>query len=289
MFRFRGEGRELNSETRASLGGQYVALSEGVTHYELAEAKSETTIVLVHGFSVPMFIWDTTFEALKQAGFQVLRYDLFGRGLSDRPRGRYDLERFVRQLSELLEALHLPSVALIGLSMGGPIVAAFTARFPERVRRLVLIDVAGVRPLKLPWYLRLGTLPGLGEFLLWLTGAERLVQGAASDLFDPKLVEAFQERYRQQMRYRGFLRALLSTLRSGMLGDFSAFYRQVGKHPLPVLILWGREDTTVPYAHAQALQQLIPQARLVTIERCGHIPHYEKPEEVNRVLIEFLR
>jgi pimeloyl-ACP methyl ester carboxylesterase len=280
---------ELTAERRAASGGQYVTLSEGVTHYELAGATGETTVVLVHGFSVPSFIWDPTFDALKQAGFRVLRYDLFGRGLSDRPRGRYDLERFVRQLAELLRALHLPSVSLVGLSMGGPIVAAFTARFPEQVQRLVLIDVAGVRSLHLPWYLRLGMLPGVGESLLWLMGEERLVRGAASDFFDPRLVEAFQDRYRQQMRYRGFLRALLSTLRSGMLGDFSAFYRQVGERGLPVLILWGREDTTVPYAHALELQRLIPQAHRVTIEQCGHIPHYEKPEQVNPILIQFLR
>jgi pimeloyl-ACP methyl ester carboxylesterase len=101
---------ELTAERRAASGGQYVTLSEGVTHYELAGATGETTVVLVHGFSVPSFIWDPTFEALKQAGFRVLRYDLFGRGLSDRPRGRYDLERFVRQLAELLRALQLSSV-----------------------------------------------------------------------------------------------------------------------------------------------------------------------------------
>ncbi|MEJ5239690.1 MAG: alpha/beta hydrolase [Anaerolineales bacterium] len=289
MLRYRGEDLELTAQERAAIGGSYVRLSEGVTHYELGGPEEAPAVVLVHGFSVPLFIWDPTFQALTAAGLRVLRYDLFGRGLSDRPPGRYDLERFVRQLDELLQALGLARVALIGLSMGGPIVAGFTARFPHRVSRLVLIDVAGVRALRLPLYLRLGLLPGVGELALALSGGERLVRGAAADFFDPQLVQAFQERYRQQMRYRGFLRALLSTLRSGMLGDFSDLYRQVGALQLPVLILWGREDTTVPYDHATALQQLIPQARLVTVENCGHIPHYEKPHEVNPVLIEFLR
>lgn len=289
MFGYRGENFDLTPEERARLGGCYLRLSEGTTHYEIAGLKDAPTVALVHGFSVPSFIWDPTFQAFAEAGFRVLRYDLFGRGFSDRPGGRYNLRRFVRQLRELLEALSLPEVALIGLSMGGPIVARFTAEYPKQVRRLVLIDVAGVRPLRLPWHLRLGLIPGVGEIALALSGGERLVRGAASDFFDPRWVREFQERYRIQMRYRGFLRALLSTIRSGMLGDFSHLYRQLGMLSLPVLVLWGRQDTTVPYAHALELQSHIPQARLVTIEECGHIPHYEKPEIVNPILIEFLR
>ncbi|MFN3741243.1 MAG: alpha/beta fold hydrolase [Anaerolineales bacterium] len=289
MFGYRGEYLELTDAERSRLGGQYVRLSEGVTHYEMSGSDDAPTVVLVHGFSVPLFIWDPTSQALTEAGFRVLRYDLFGRGFSDRPRGRYDLRRFVRQLYELLEALSLPEIALIGLSMGGPIVAGFAAAHPKQVRRLVLIDVAGARSLQLPWHLHLGLIPGVGEIALALSGGERLVRGAASDFFDPRWVREFQERYRIQMRYRGFLRALLSTVRSGMLGDFSHLYRQIGMLSLPVLVLWGRQDTTVPYAHALELQRLIPQARLVTIEGCGHIPHYEKPEMVNPILIEFLR
>lgn len=288
MLRYRGENLELTAQVRAALGGCYASLSEGVTHYELGGPEDAPTVVLVHGFSVPSFIWDPTFQALTATGLRTLRYDLFGRGLSDRPLGCYDLDRFVRQLDELLQALDLPRVALIGLSMGGPIVAGFTARFPERVSRLVLIDVAGVRALRLPLYLRLGLLPGVGELALALAGGERLVRGAAADFFDPQLVQAFQERYRQQMRYRGFLRALLSTLRCGMLGDFSDLYRKISALKLPVLVVWGRQDTTVPYEHAAILQQLIPQARLVTVEGCGHIPHYEKPQIVNPLLLEFL-
>lgn len=288
MFGANLETLELSESTRAALGGEYIRLSEGVTHYELAGPAEAPTVVLVHGFSVPLFIWDPTFSALTQAGLRVLRYDLFGRGFSDRPAGRYDLERFVRQLAELLEALAIQRAALVGLSMGGPIVTAFTVRFPQRVSRLVLIDVAGVRALRLPFYLRLGLLPGIGELALSLVGGERLVRGAANDFFDPRLVQAFQERYRQQMRYRGFLRALLSTLRSGMLGDFSAFYRTLGQLNLPLLLIWGRDDRTIPYEHAEQLSRLLPRAQLVTIPNCGHIPHYERPEEVNPLLITFL-
>lgn len=66
------------SSEALAYGGSYVRLGSGVTHYELAGAKDARTVVLVHGFSVPYYIWDPTFDALTAAGFRVLRYDLTG-------------------------------------------------------------------------------------------------------------------------------------------------------------------------------------------------------------------
>ena len=85
----------------------------------------------MHGFSVPYFIWDPTFKFLTKSGFRVLRYDLFGRGYSDRPKLRYDIDLFCKQLRELLDTLGFEQINLMGLSMGGPITATFTARYPQ--------------------------------------------------------------------------------------------------------------------------------------------------------------
>src|SRR5512143_396463 len=120
MWASRTETKELNDDTRRLTGGSFVPLSDGVTHYELSNNTREQTVVLVHGFSVPYFIFDPTFHFLSQHGFRVLRYDLFGRGFSDRPDTKYNIDLFVRQLTELLDALRLsPPLNLIGLSMGG--------------------------------------------------------------------------------------------------------------------------------------------------------------------------
>ena len=76
---------ELNDATRASMPNEsFVKLSDGYTHYEWAGPKDGQPVVLVHGAGTPMIIWDYQFEALAQAGFHVLRYDFYGRGLSDR-------------------------------------------------------------------------------------------------------------------------------------------------------------------------------------------------------------
>jgi pimeloyl-ACP methyl ester carboxylesterase len=287
-FPFLGETMRLNETTRAQADGSFVPLPDGVTHYELAGPENGRVVVLVHGFSVPYFIFDPTFEFLTSSGFRVLRYDLFGRGWSDRPHLANNIGLFVRQLHDLLEALGLASpVALVGLSMGGPISAAFTVRHAERVAVNVLIDPAGTHPIHLG-LLRFGMLPLIGELGLGLLGGERLVKSIASDFFDSSLVEHFQARYRQQMRFVGFRRAILSTLRNDMLGDFSKTYGLLGRLAKRTLLLWGREDRTVPFPHSTDLLKLLPHAELHVFDHCVHIPHYERPEEVNRIILDFL-
>jgi len=295
---FHDETKELNDETRRLAGGSFIQLTDGVTHYELANASplpmgeglGVRDVVLIHGFSVPYFIFDPTFEFLSQSGFRVLRYDLFGRGFSDRPDTRYNIDLFDKQLTDLLDALRFTRpINLVGLSMGGVIASSFTARHPRRVKSLTLIDPAGVRTLNISPLLSVAKMPFVAEAVLSLVGSEALVKSIAKDIFDPALVEHFQTQYSIQMKYKGFKRALLSTIRNGMLGSFVNTYQQVGKMELPILLLWGRNDRTVPFEYNENLRAAIPGLEFHVIEGSGHIPHYERPDEVNPILLEFLR
>jgi len=289
-FPFRDEIKELNDSTRKTVGGSYIQLPDGVTHYELSNPDSDVIVVLVHGFSVPSFIFDPTFKFLTESGFRVLRYDLFGRGFSDRPRTRYNIDLFINQLYDLLEALRFTSpVNLIGLSMGGPITATFTARHPERVRSLTLINPAGARHVSLTPVLRLAKVPILAETVFGLMGTEGMVKAAGKDFYDPKLVVHFIGKYRTQMQYKGFKRALLSSIRNNMLDSFVKSYEHVGQMDKPVQLFWGRDDATVPFEYSEDLLAAMPNVEFHVIENCGHIPHYEKPDEVNPIFLEFLR
>lgn len=288
-FPYLGETEELNENTRASTPGSFAQLTDGYTHYELGGPEDGQPVVLVHGFSVPYFIWEPTFAFLTESGFRVLRYDLFGRGFSDRPQLRYDIDLFCNQLRELLDTLVFEQVYLVGLSMGGPITASFAIRFPERVKKLVLVDPAGARPVTIPRMFKALTTPGFGELALGLFGRGRLVRGIASDFYDPTHVKAFVDKYMVQLKYKGFMRAILSTMRSGMLDSFSDTYNQIGALQTPLALFWGTNDRTVPFPHSNDIRAAIPQTQFHAIENCGHIPHYENPDEVNPLLLEFLK
>lgn len=289
-FPYRDEIKELNDEARRSAGGSFAQLSNGITHYELGGNESGESVVLVHGFSVPYFIYDPTFDFLTQSGFHVLRYDLFGRGFSDRPHARNNLDFFVGQLADLLDALRFPRrVNLVGLSMGGPIASAFTVRYPERIDKLVLIDPCGAKPIDTAWAVRFARVPILAEIAYGQIGASNFINGVVKDFFDPALVEHFQQRYKVQMQYKGFMRSILSTIRNGMLNSNIAIYQSLGKMEKPILLLWGRNDQTVPFEQSNLLREAMPRAEFCVIEECRHIPHYERPNKVNPILLNFLR
>jgi pimeloyl-ACP methyl ester carboxylesterase len=287
-FPFLGETKELNESTRREADGSFIALPDGMTHYELRGPDHGIPVVFVHGFSVPYFIFDTTFDFLVNSGFRVLRYDLIGRGFSDRPRADYNIRLFTKQLRNLLDALGLKPVSLVGLSLGGPITTSFIKECPDYVSKLVLIDPAGAKRVSLSWLLEAAKLPIFGELALGLFGSGTMVNSIAKDLFDPDLVEHFQDQYKIQMQYKGFKRSILSTMRNNMLESFFETYFQIGKLQKPTLLIWGRNDKTVPFENSKIIMTALPHAEFHAIENCGHIPHYEKPEIVNPILREFL-
>ncbi len=161
------ETTELNETERARLGGTYVKLSDGITHYKLEGKDEGELVVLVHGGRVPMWAWDKQAQSLTDAGFKVLRYDMYGRGYSDRPKVTYNRELYQRQLLELVDKLGLAKkFDLVGFSFGGATAVNFTAQNTARVRRLVLIAPV-VNNFNVPSIFHI---PIIGEFVAGVFG-----------------------------------------------------------------------------------------------------------------------
>ena len=276
-----------NSPAIRAYGGSYVRLPSGVTHYELIGPQSAPTIVLIHGFSVPYYIWDPVIQALAAGGFRVLRYDLYGRGWSDRPDVRYTPEFFDEQLVQLLEALeiHQP-IDLISVSMGGPIAVNFAVLHPDRTRKVVLFDPGFTRGFRPPWLLRA---PVVSDFLMCVKIAPTFAPGQRDDFLHPERYPGYFAKYEPQMNYRGFRRALLSTIRDFLTQDTQPAFEHLGNSGKPVLLVWGRADQDVPFAVSDDVRKAIPQAEFHAIDDAAHVPFYEHPEITDPLLIDFLR
>ena len=108
--------------------GETVELSSGKTSYEFCRKNSTGVVVFVHGLSIPMWAWDKQFDFF--AGeFSVLRYDMYGKGGSQKGYSRYDRELYIRQLSELIDStVGREQIFLVGHSFGGAVSAAFTLK-----------------------------------------------------------------------------------------------------------------------------------------------------------------
>lgn len=278
------EKAKITDEVRDAALGSFATLNDGKVRYELIGRDTAETVVLVHGFSVPAYVWGPTFRDLSAAGFRVLRFDMFGRGLSDRPRERYDRDFYVNHVGELLDSLRITQpVTLAGLSMGGAVVAAFAAEHPDRVKDVILVDPV-TRPSdggKLTW-------PIVGSWIAHTSWLHEAPDRQLDDFYQPERFSSWPEFYHEQMLFRGFGRSLRSTMRHFMSRDPMPDYRALAAQRKPVLLIWGEHDRTTPIADAGPLRDVL-DAEFFPVPEAGHLPHYERPELVNPKLIEFLR
>jgi pimeloyl-ACP methyl ester carboxylesterase len=282
---FDPERNELSETNRARLGGTYVSLSEGVTHYKLEGPEKGKVVVLVHGGTVPIWTWDKQVPALIKAGFKVLSYDQYGRGYSDRSEVTYDQKLYQRQLLELVDNLELKEpFDLIGISMGGATAVNFTARYPDRVRKLILISPV-INNFKVPSLFRI---PIFGEFMARIIGVRVIVKRFKSLLEGKSESEKYTKLFVEQTTYKGFQRSILSMLRNKAIGNYNMAYQTVGKQKRDVLLIWGTGDTEITKEMIRDIQNFIPHITFKPIEGVGHGIVFQKPEEVNNLIISFL-
>ncbi|UCH47513.1 MAG: alpha/beta hydrolase [Betaproteobacteria bacterium] len=279
------ETKTLDEAEREQLGGSYIELSNGVTHYQLIGSATGRVVVLIHGGTVPMWIWEKQADALVGAGYRVLKYDQFGRGFSDRPDVAYDRALYLRQLNELVDKLGLPDTFdLIGVSFGGATAVSFTAEFPDRVRTLTLISPL-VSNFKVPTMFRI---PVLGEFAARTVGIDMIVRRLVVLLNGVPDAARYEKLFVEQTAYAGFQRSLLSMIRTDALGDYGEEYRTVGRQNRKALLIWGTADGEISRDMIDKARSYIPNLQFEAVEEAGHGIILQRPEVVNGLILGFL-
>ncbi len=281
------EWHELDEAVRKNTFGNFIKLKNGYVHYELQGPDSGKTIVLIHGISIPYVIWDHTIHALADEGYRVLRYDLYGRGYSDRPDIKYNEELYDNQLSDLLDSLKITGkINLVGISMGGVIAMNFTDCHPDQVEDLALIDPAGFVD-ENQNQAKILAIPILGNYLSGVLG-NLVISGKIKDNFyDSAYVDSIKPIFKEQMKYKGYKRALISTACNLNLSNNTELVQRLGKTNRRFMLIWGKADKIIPFSKSEHFKKSLPGLEFYPIEKAGHVPQYEKPEEVNLLLIKF--
>ena len=110
----------MNSTERDTASGQFAQLSQGITHYEWFGPKRGPIVVCIHGLTTAFIVWSSLSKGLTLIGCHVLTYDLYGRGFSDRPRGKQNEAFFTQQLNDLLRHGEITdTISIVGYLMGG--------------------------------------------------------------------------------------------------------------------------------------------------------------------------
>jgi len=275
------ETKTMNEAARKNVSGKFIQLTAGITHYEADGADIGKVVILVHGFSVPYHIWDGTYDSLVQAGFHVIRYDEFGRGFSDRPDVTYDPVLYRTQLYDLITSLKLQTpVSLAGVSFGGAVVSDFVVHYPQLIDKIILID---------PVY-SFGKIddPEIIANYKMAIDHEKQAAGQLDDFKYPEQFPGWVDKYKVQMQYKGFRHALISTRNNYSKDSIISNYKVLGGFEKKILLIWGKEDQTVPFQYSDSLRKILP-VDFFPVDDSRHLPYLEKPSLVNQKIISFLK
>ena len=219
---------------------------------------------------------------------RVVRFDLYGRGYSDRPKVRYDVELFKRQIFELTAALGMRApLNLVALAFGAPIAIMIAEENPEQVKSLSFVAPDGLG-VKMSFAAKIGYLPGVGETMLRVAGDRLLLSRLPEYSDDKDLVSRLAEHFEPTFGIKGFRRGLLSSIRNIPLHRAKASYKAVGESDIPVCVLWGDKDVITPFENAELMRRLLPASEFHSMPDVGHLPQYERPQETLEIISGFL-
>ena len=270
------------NEIKYKLPGNFVFLSQGMTYYEEINSNSKMgTLIFVHGFSVPSYIWSPTYETAAKKGYHVIRMDLYGRGYSANPDVPYTDSLFARQVLELLKYLNVKHANFLGLSNGGRIISKIAFLNKNVVERLIYVASSGFQKNNSPK----DKVVSQEEIDDYIETYPLLAERQRKDFKNPEQFPDWGDKYEKLLQYKGFANALLSTLKNHTTLDIE--HEMINETGIPVYTIFGDSDMVVVYdTFKDRLSELLPNRNEIFISNSGHLPHMENQNEFEAYLFE---
>ena len=264
----------------------FINLSKGFTFYKHDNKDSSTVpIILIHGFSVPSYIWDPTFELLSSKGYNVISLDLFGRGFSENLDQAYTDKLFADQVIELMINLNIDSAKLVGLSNGGRVISKVAELKPSVVSSLIYVASSGFRSVQESNDKSVSS-EEVENFIK--NNYPTISKGQLEDFKYPENHLGWDEKYEELLKYKGFAKALISTRKNHYTMD--DIHKKIQESDIPVYTIWGDSDKVVVYDEFEKrIDSLMPKRKEFFILESGHLPHMENPEQFNRILLSIIK
>lgn len=303
----------LTARDLADPDGQFIEI-DGAEIYFVERGSPEDPVVLfLHGFGGSTFTWRDTLDAVAAAGFRAIAFDRPPYGLADkRPDQDFTPQGYAQLTAGLMDSLAVEHAVLVGHSAGGAVIAQFAVDFPARVDGLVFVagalglreDVGAEAPQAQTDEDSESGLSGIFSLASSLDPNSPLARVAVRALLSPDrfvaiLRDAYyvdsvvttevEQGYQRPLRVDGWEAGFLSLLTTQAepieLEELSA---SVADNGLPVLLVWGQEDTWVPLSAGEALFEALPSAEFITYPEVGHMAMEENVETFNQDLVAFL-
>jgi pimeloyl-ACP methyl ester carboxylesterase len=229
-------------------------------------------IIILHGLMGGLSNFKGVTSHFPEAGYQVLVPEL---PIYDMPLVKTTVKNFAKFLEKFIEFKKLDNVIVLGNSLGGHIGLLHANMFPEVVKALVITGSSGL------YESAMGDgYPKRGDY-------EFIKKKAEDVFFDPaiatkEIVDEVYATVNDRMKLVKTLAIAKSAIRHNMAKDLPAM-------ETPTCIIWGKNDSVTPPNVAEEFHELLPDSDLFWIEKCGHAPMMEHPEEFNKILDGWLQ
>jgi pimeloyl-ACP methyl ester carboxylesterase len=231
-------------------------------------------VLALHGWAGSVKSFWPVAERLAPRGYQVHLIDLPGFGQSDLPPQVWGVEDYMRFVVAYLDDRRLDRVAILGHSFGGRIGLVLAAEHPDRAKKMVLADAAGLRrPLSLSQQVR----------NFFARTARQTLTVLRLETLRTRLQDSYNRRYASE----DYLNAgpLRETFLRVIEQDLTPYAKRI---QTPTVLVWGSQDTDTPLWQGRRLEQLIPDAGLIVFEGAGHFSYLDRLHDFVRIVDHFL-
>ncbi len=244
---------------------------DGFRYVDEGGEKARGPILLLHGMLGQISNWERTIAALADDGYRVVVPIL---PIYTAPLRQSNLPGLVDYVVRFLESMEIDEAVTCGNSLGGHIALMLAIRHPSSVRALVLAGASGLFEVD------------MGQSVMRRRDREYLRERTAVTFFDPKHVtDELMDNVYEIVNDRSRALRLIRLARSVKAENLRELLKTID---VPTQLIWGREDEITPPNVAETFNELIANSELHWVDRCGHTPMMEHPEEFNRLVLGFL-
>jgi pimeloyl-ACP methyl ester carboxylesterase len=267
----------------------YIQVDSLAVHYRDEGPKSDSVpLVLLHGTGSSLYTWDAWAGSLKEK-HRIIRLDLPAFGLTGpHPEGTYTLDFYVEFLHDFLQQLDVNRCVLAGNSLGGEITWQYALRYPDEVKKMILIGAAGypTKSKNVPLPFVLLRMPVLREAFKKNT-PEKVIRKSLNYLYadTTRITDSLVSLYFDMTHRSGNREALTERMES--IGEEGP-WKQIPTIQTPTLLLWGAEDKLIPPEYGRRFDRDLPNSTLVLIPDAGHMPMEELPQRTLTAVRKFL-
>lgn len=272
----------------ANGASKFMPLMGMQVHYrDEGNMQDSVPLVLIHGASSSLHTWDSLVVRLKNTK-RLIRMDLPAFGLTGpNSSNRYSLDYYALFVDSFLQKLNVDQYIIAGNSLGGGVAWNQHLQYPEKVKKIILIDAIGYprRNEKGAIGFKLASMPVIGKLMSRITPKFIVRKSLENGYADKtKVTQQMVDRHFDLVLREGNRKALLSIFQN----RYDPPYENIKKISVPTLIIWGKHDQLIDVSNALRFQVDIKNSELLILPHSGHVPMEESPNPVAQSILDFI-